>query len=141
MSPGPSAQRGLMMTFRSVSVEVLRHLPLGTKVWAAIAWACVGGSLAISLFTWHALHAGGNQLMGAAAIWVALLLLGAGARFWNWEVMPKVFLYLWDKAAERGLADKYAAIIRLRIGESMRLAARERGFCNLVRGYCAACRA
>lgn len=127
-------------TFGAVSVEVLRHLPFGTKVFSVVAWACTGGSVLMLLHALEVFHAGGSQLLGAALVWTALFLLGTGARFWNSAVMPKVFDYLWGKAAEKGLADRYAANIRLQYGDSMNHIARVRGFVQIVGGYCAACR-
>jgi hypothetical protein len=127
-------------SFGAVSVEVLKHLPFGTQVFSAVAWACIGGSAMMLLHAFEVFHAGGSQLLGAALIWTALFLLGTGASFWNSAVMPKVFDYLWEKAAEKGLADRYAANIRLQCGDSMNHIARVRGFVQIVSGYCAACR-
>ncbi|WP_425953041.1 hypothetical protein [Ralstonia pseudosolanacearum] len=127
-------------TFGAVSLEVLRHLPFGTQVFSAVAWACIGGSAVLLLHALAVFHKGGSQLLGAALVWTALFLLGTGARFWNSAVMPKVFHYLWAKAAEKGLADRYAANIRLQYGDSMNHVARVRGFVQIVSGYCAACR-
>jgi len=127
-------------TFFRVTAAVLRRLPLGTKFSAFLACVSIGTGIYTAGIACQILRTGSNLVIAVVAISASAFLVGVGARFWNLIVMPNVFMLLWHVSSKSGITDKFAAAIRMRTGDSITTIARERGFVNLIRGYCFAVR-
>lgn len=126
------------LTFNYVVLEVFRRMTLRTKVAFIGVWVIFGLAGYMAVYAWHIAHATGGVVPALVLACLSMAFIGSAAQNWNSYVMPPVYQYLWRQAAERGVADQYAAAIRLQIGESMGETAQTRGFVSLVRGYCAA---